>query len=301
MYDVALIHCRRAREFRYDGARARYMNRKLSADLITDLGTTWSDYDGDEAYGDFTVSGSTVTNTDSYEPELWRRVSGAPDYLHNDHLGTLRQTTGTTGFAGASRVFTAFGERLPGSATDRFGYVGAFGYQSHSIPESPNPDTVFPFLHVGARYYDPSSGRFLQRDPIGIVGGLNVYAYARLSPTVWVDPEGLTVMECVASGYLWITGGRNSWLDDPNAVRTAQTIAASVGAAAAGAAAVGVAVGAATGGAGASALLRLRLRLPPGAGPIPPLPRPPFVTGPPFPPSAPPAPPPPIRPPRWVW
>jgi len=45
--------------------------------------------------------------------------------------------------------------------------------------------------HVGARYYDPSSGRFLQRDPIGIEGGANVYAYVRNGPALRVDPPGL--------------------------------------------------------------------------------------------------------------
>jgi len=198
-----------AREFRYDGSRARYMSRKLDPIALqqtgapVDLGTTWSDYDGDETYGDFTVTGTTVTNTDSYQPGLWRRMkvgtNFVPEYLHNDHLGTLRQTTGTTGTAGASRVFTAFGERISGT-NDRFGYVGAWGYQAHSIAESTNPDGAFPYLHVGARYYDPSSGRFLQRDPIGIRGGLNVYAYAG------VDPSGLAALQVGIGGSIILPG-----------------------------------------------------------------------------------------------
>jgi RHS repeat-associated protein len=180
------------------------MNRKLSTDLLTDLGTTWSDYDGDEAYGDFTVSTATppvVSNTDAYELGVWSRISGTSNYLHNDILGTLRQTTGTTGAASGSDVFTAFGERISGTA-DRFGYVGAFGYQSHSIAESTNPDTAFPFLHIGERYYDPSSGRFLQRDPIGILGGRNVYAYVGNSPTDSIDPEGLWTIGGGVNGVL---------------------------------------------------------------------------------------------------
>jgi hypothetical protein len=31
-------------------------------------------------------------------------------------------------------------------------------------------------LHVGARWYDPSLGRFVQRDPIRLVGGFNCYS-----------------------------------------------------------------------------------------------------------------------------
>ena len=184
-----------AREFRYDGARARYLDRKLDpvffkSGSLVELDATWTDYDGDEPYGDFTVSTANppvVSNTDAYQPGLWNRIGGTSNYLHNDHLGTLRLTTGSTGSAGASRVFTAFGERLPGSGMDRFGFVGAWGYQDTLDAGA----EVFPFLHVGARYYDPASGRFLQRDPIGIVGGLNVYQYAKSRATRLIDPSGL--------------------------------------------------------------------------------------------------------------
>jgi len=64
--------------------------------------------------------------------------------------------------------------------------VGASGYE-----ESPagRPADV-EFVHVGARWYDPSTGRFLQRDPLGIEGGLNVYAYVDGCPTSLVDPRG---------------------------------------------------------------------------------------------------------------
>jgi len=132
--------------------------------------------------------GYVVTHTGSH---CWhcQRIVPDSECPHNNDADTLHQTTGTTGSAGASRVFTAFGERIT-TTTDRFGYVGAWGYQSNPIPESQNPDTAFPFLHVGARYYDPSTGRFLQRDPIGVVGGTNVYTYLFNRPTVGVDPSG---------------------------------------------------------------------------------------------------------------
>lgn len=40
------------------------------------------------------------------------------------------------------------------------------------------------------RYYDPGIGRFTQHDPIGVDGGLNLYAYAP-TPLTWTDPCGL--------------------------------------------------------------------------------------------------------------
>ena len=167
-------------EFRYDGARARYMNAPLDPVTLTPYNTTenptvWSDYDGDEPYGDFTVSTANppvVSNADAYQPGLWRKVGTASEYLHSDMLGTLRQTTGTTGTAGASRVFTAFGELVAGPV-DRFAYLGELGAQL--TIESTSGTSLFPYLDAGDGYYDPASGRFLQRAADGIAAELNVY------------------------------------------------------------------------------------------------------------------------------
>ena len=52
-----------------------------------------------------------------------------------------------------------------------------------------------------ARYYDPETGRFISRDPIGYVDGMNLYEYVKSSPMKAVDPTGLkpeTASECYA-------------------------------------------------------------------------------------------------------
>ncbi|MFM9924406.1 RHS repeat-associated core domain-containing protein [Variovorax sp. H27-G14] len=40
------------------------------------------------------------------------------------------------------------------------------------------------------RYYDPVVGRFVSKDPIGLLGGINLHQYV-LDPTQWIDPLGL--------------------------------------------------------------------------------------------------------------
>ncbi|GMU38970.1 MAG: hypothetical protein AMXMBFR22_31610 [Phycisphaerae bacterium] len=189
------------REFRYDAARARYMNRELDpVELQTygytvSLSDTWSDYNGDVIYGDWSVeagSPPTVTQLHNYQPGLGE--NGTPGsstglrYAHSDPLGTLRSHTDASCAASASFAYTAFGERVDGGAFQRHSYAGAWGYQAGDFP-SGNPAA---FLHVGMRWYDPAIGRFLQRDPIGITGGLNVYEYVFSCPAAGVDPTGLT-------------------------------------------------------------------------------------------------------------
>ncbi|WP_333994300.1 RHS repeat-associated core domain-containing protein [Burkholderia cepacia] len=41
------------------------------------------------------------------------------------------------------------------------------------------------------RYYDPDVGRYISPDPIGLVGGVNLYQYANNNPISWIDPLGL--------------------------------------------------------------------------------------------------------------
>jgi RHS repeat-associated protein len=49
------------------------------------------------------------------------------------------------------------------------------------------------------RYYDPDCGRYISRDPIGLVGGTNEYLYA-FSPAGWIDPLGLTGTYIMSGG-----------------------------------------------------------------------------------------------------
>jgi RHS repeat-associated protein len=44
--------------------------------------------------------------------------------------------------------------------------------------------------YMRARYYDANLGRFISEDPIGHIGGINLYAYVGGNPVMLVDPSG---------------------------------------------------------------------------------------------------------------
>ncbi|MGI2030477.1 RHS repeat-associated core domain-containing protein, partial [Endozoicomonas acroporae] len=46
------------------------------------------------------------------------------------------------------------------------------------------------------RDYAPSLGRYIQNDPIGLLGGANSYVYALANPALYIDPLGLFVSLC---------------------------------------------------------------------------------------------------------
>ena len=47
------------------------------------------------------------------------------------------------------------------------------------------------------RDYDPTTGRYLQADPLGLVDGASVYGYVKGNPGRWVDSRGLCIDLCV--------------------------------------------------------------------------------------------------------
>jgi hypothetical protein len=62
------------------------------------------------------------------------------------------------------------------------------------------PGYRFPLCYNWHRFYDPSTGRYITADPIGLAGGLNLYAYVAGNPVNAVDPIGLAHWE-VGGGF----------------------------------------------------------------------------------------------------
>lgn len=79
--------------------------------------------------------------------------------------------------------------------------AGPFSYDEHGVPASGNSGLLQyagrPWLPQAgvydnrARAYNPGLGRFMQADPIGQQGGLNIYDYTGGDPVNFTDPSGL--------------------------------------------------------------------------------------------------------------
>ena len=50
--------------------------------------------------------------------------------------------------------------------------------------------------HVRHRYYHPTLGRWVSRDPIGYGDDMTLYGYGASSPMAWIDPSGLRESPC---------------------------------------------------------------------------------------------------------
>lgn len=189
-------------EYRYDSGRRRYLARPRSTEDYRPVNTydgSWHDYDDSDIWNDYTIAGATtptITNVTAHAPGLAMRdvASTATSFLQGNLVGTTERILNASNEIARRSVFTAFGEPVyeGGSSgvtpiDSRYGYAGAWGYQEAG---STDPLAELGWLHVGARYYDPAAGRFMQRDPIGLFGGLNTYAYCGNNPVNSVDPNG---------------------------------------------------------------------------------------------------------------
>lgn len=108
-------------------------------------------------------------------------------YMHTDHLGTPRMATDSNRRIVWKWESDAFGTTMPQQDPD--------GDGKQTIVNLRFPGQYYDAesgLHQNwHRTYDPSLGRYISSDPIGLRGGLNTYGYALNDPVNSVDPFGL--------------------------------------------------------------------------------------------------------------
>jgi len=175
-------------EYEYD-----VLNRRASR--IEGSSTNYFVYNGNQVVADLDGSGNLLrtyvwgTGIDNL---LSMTTYGATAtnryYAIKDHQNTVLALVDATGSVvesyeydayGNTKVFNASGTELTESAIGN-----RYTFQGREI------DWATGLYYFRARWYNPVSGRWLSKDPIGIAGGLNLYVFVSNNPVNFIDPFG---------------------------------------------------------------------------------------------------------------
>jgi len=123
-------------------------------------------------------------------PVMMRAYAGGVATEHlllTDHQGTPRRVIDF-----GNRLRWSWDSEPYGSGTSNNNPSGFGAVQMHLRFAGQVYDNETGLHYNGARYYNPKTGRYVQRDPLGLSGGaLNFYTYAGGDPINSVDPSGL--------------------------------------------------------------------------------------------------------------
>jgi RHS repeat-associated protein len=170
------------------------------------------------------TNGSAVSTLtmDSQTARTLIRVKNGITYYYIYGLGLIYEIdeTSTT----TNLVFYHFDRRgstvaltdINGKLTDQIEY-SPYGITTYRVGTN---DTPFCFngqfgvqtdpnglLYMRARYYNPYLCRFLNPDPSGFSGGLNLYAFASGNPVDETDPFGLGAVDYLVPQSSWFSSG----------------------------------------------------------------------------------------------
>ncbi len=202
-YDVTPANGSRQVDFVYD-----HQSRRIRKVVQEYNGSAWqvSDdrkfiYDGWNLIAEFRWNASSSTydlkSAYTWGLDLSRSIQGAGGiggllaatmdgdsyYPAYDANGNISEYLDQNGSIAAHYEYSPFGETIKASGTmaDSFTFRFSTKYE----------DAESGYYYYGFRYYNPSTGRWLSRDPIGERGGLGVYLFVGNSPIRAVDMLGL--------------------------------------------------------------------------------------------------------------
>jgi RHS repeat-associated protein len=161
------------------------LGRRVSKTVLST--TTNFLYDGANAVQESGTNPTANLLTGGVDERFTRTdATGTYDYL-TDALGSTVALTDTTGKSDAQYSYGPYGNfTLMGSTTNSYSYTG-------------RETDGLGIDYYRARYYSPTTGRFLSEDPIGFAGsGPNLYEYADDNPINFNDPIGLETQICTS-------------------------------------------------------------------------------------------------------
>ncbi len=126
-------------------------------------------------------------------------------HVHSDANGNVLALSTDTGTASARYRYSPFGETISSQDLDGSGWAVKNVHRFSTKPEIAGTGLYY----YGYRYYDPLTGRWPSRDPIGERGGINLYGFVRNSGVNRFDRLGLV-------GSITIPGSSQGWGSGPS-------------------------------------------------------------------------------------
>src|SRR6266496_425353 len=118
------------------------------------------------------------------------------NYYHADGGGNITYLVDSSQSMVASYRYDPFGNTISSSGT----LASANVYRFSSKEQMPNTGLYY----YGYRFYDPNLQRWLNRDPYGEDGGINLYGFAKNEPLNQIDRDGRQLQwilkKCFGSG-----------------------------------------------------------------------------------------------------
>ena len=175
--------------YRYDG-----LGRRI--EKVANGQTKRHVYDGEDIlleYDGANILQARYTHGPGIDEPIAVTKGGSTFFYHQDGLGTVTDLTDGAGATAKSYAYDAYGNIVDQTGTVEQPYT----YTGREF------DSESGLYYYRARNYDPATGRFLQKDPLGFMGkDVNLYRYVRSSPTNRADPSGLGPYSFVACSIL---------------------------------------------------------------------------------------------------
>jgi RHS repeat-associated protein len=179
--------------------KGSFINDGLGRRVSRTVGTTTTKpvYDGwnlaQERSSTGSVTADYLTGLGLDQPFVRTPSSGSAEYYLSDALGSIVGLASPTGTVPTTYTYEPYGKTTAaGTGSDSF--LGFTGRENDSTG-------TLSLYNYRAWSYSPTLHRFLTEDPLGLIGGVNLYAYVEGGPTNLIDPLGLDSNGC---GFLGI-------------------------------------------------------------------------------------------------
>ena len=170
----------------YD-ARTRRLSKTEGSDTTTfryDAGVSFQEHKNGDLNVEF-VRGSgmgggigSILYRDTFNPDGSFR---GREFFHYNAVGHTVANTDASGGVTKTTAYDAFGNVVAETGSS----------DNNRLANTKERDASIGLDNHGFRYYDPETGRYITRDPIGYADGLNNYLHVHNNPVNHIDPLGL--------------------------------------------------------------------------------------------------------------